>query len=182
MIGIVTLNEVKDHLDKTDSKDDAELLDFIQATTRVVEEYVGVILPKTFVERHAGNGMFIRLFKGPVLSITSIEGFLAPLATPIVPADYVLQGDTSTIYSTNGYGFTTGPYKITYQAGRSFVEPNWRAAAKIIVAHMWTTQRGNITRLPVTDEASLPPGYTYSVPRKALELLRGERRDRVVVA
>ena len=181
MIGIVTLNEVKDHLDKTDSKDDAELLDFIQATTRVVEQYVGVILPRTVVERHAG-GTYIQLLKGPVLSVTSIEGFLEPLSTAITSGDYMLDGENSRIYATSPYGFTGGPYKVTYQAGRSFVQPNWRAAAKIIVAHMWTTQRGNLSRLPQVDEAALPPGFTYSVPRKALELLRDERRDTVVVA
>lgn len=181
MIGIVALNEVKDHLDKTDTKDDAELLDFIQATTRVVEEYVGVILPRTVVERHV-SGTYIQLFKGPVLSVTSIEGFLEPLSTAITFGDYVLDTDNSRIYPKTLYGFSSGPYKVTYQAGRTFVEPNWRSAAKIIIAHMWTTQRGNLVRLPTSDEASLPPGYTYSVPRKALELLRGERRDKVVVA
>lgn len=186
MIDLVSLDDMKQHLDMTGTDEDAELKSFIASGTAVVEDYVGIIVPKTYVERHSA-GPYLTMFHGPVLSVTAVEGFLAPLAVPLSGGQLVLDGERSRIYRADGGEFNEGPYRVTYIAGRTTITENYRMAARIIIAHMWRTQRGSMSRLsrfPSSsgDEPGTPVGITYSVPRKALELLRDERRDRVVVA
>lgn len=183
MSALVGLVEVKEHLDKVTSTDDAELITFINSVTPVVEDYVGDIDIKTYNERHAAcYEPYLRLRHGPVLSVTSIKDWLDDSLLYATGA-LKLDTETGTVYLKDG-GYFTGirPYLVIYEAGRSTIGENLRMAASMIVAHNWKTQRGALIRFPGSDEASLPPGFTYSVPRKALEYLRSERRNKVVVA
>lgn len=171
-VQIVTIDEVKAHLNKTTTDDDAELAEFIDAATPVVEHYAGPVLPATFVERHRTNCRLV-LYRTPILSLTSVEPWLTNGTTYNV-AELMFDPDTGVVERSNGLPFTGGPFKVTYQAGRIAVPANVRMAALIIVAHMWETQRGRPAKFPTGDAGTYVPGATYSVPRKALELL-GER-------
>jgi hypothetical protein len=178
---VVQLDEVKDHLDITKDDNDAELLTFIYSVTPVVEDYVGDIEPKTRSERHRA-GDYFDLRHGPAMSVTSIADYLTD-AILWTSSSVVLDVELGRIYPKDGVNFWLArAYRVNYQTGRTVVTDNVRMAAKMIVAHNWKTQRGALVRFPGSDDPQLPPGFTYSVPRKALEYLRSERRNKVVVA
>lgn len=178
---IVQLDEVKDHLDITTDANDAELLTFIASVTPVVEDYVGDIQSKTYSERHRA-GDYFDLRHGPATAVLSIADYLTD-AILWYPISVKLDPELGRIYPKDGVTFSLArAYSVNYQTGRSVVSDNVRMAAKMIVAHNWKTQRGALVRFPGSDDTQLPPGFTYSVPRKALEYLRSERRNKVVVA
>lgn len=184
-MAIVTLDEVKAHLNKTSTSSDPELQDFIDAATPIVEEYVGPVEPNTFVERHP-EGQKIRLFEQPVISVDAVEPWLTE-GTTYAPDDLQLDGRLGKVERLDGEPFTGGPFKVTYTAGRSVVPENIKKATLIIVAHMWKTQRGRMPDMPVDsrdDSGPVPTTVTYAVPRRALEYLKPDEpiMDSVVVA
>jgi len=182
MTDLVTLDDVKQHLDITRSTADAELMDYLEAATTVVEQYIGPVLPKTYVEKHAA-GDRIGLFHPPVLSLTSVDPwFTTGYGTSYDVSLLTFDAQTGIVYRSNGYPFYWGPFKVTYVAGLTVVSQNVRLATLIIIAHLWKTQRPAPPKLPGThlpEETEVPAGMSFAVPRRALELL-GKRR--VVVA
>jgi hypothetical protein len=65
-----------------------------------------------------------------------------------------------------------GPLRWTYLAGRSDVPANVDLAARLILQHMWETQRGRqgAERRGGSDEV-FDPRFGFSIPRRAQELL-----------
>lgn len=178
---ICSLDEVKEHLDKTTTADDAELRAFIDSVTPVVEDYVGDIELHTYSERHMA-GPYLSLRHGPVLSVQSITDWYTDAVLYVTNAVKV-DTDTGKVWLKDQSGFSgSSAYQVNYTTGRTVVASNIRMGAAMIVAHNWKTQRGSLTRFPGQDDAALPPGFTYSVPRKALEYFRGAMRNKVVVA
>lgn len=170
---IVGLTEVKKHLNKTSNADDSELKGFIAAADAVVESYVGPVITRTVTERHR-NGSVIALFKPPVLSLTSVTRVYSS-GTSWDVADLDVDLEAGIITRLDGGSLHGGPWDVVYSAGRVTVAGNIKTAAKIIVKHLWETQRGQMTKLPVgggIDNVPVSTGISYAVPRRALELLR----------
>lgn len=172
MADVVSLDEVKDHLGKTTDGDDGELMEYVEAATSIVEKYIGPVVAQAFIERHSSGRRFV-LRRTPILSVTSVVPWLATGATYAV-VDLVLDADTGVVERSNGMPFISGPFRVTYQAGRTVVPPNARLAALIIIGHLWETQRGRskITLGGNSDVVPVP-GMSYAVPKRALELLGG---------
>jgi hypothetical protein len=82
---------------------------------------------------------------------------------------------SGTLYATNSYGYWTGGFnniKVTYVAG--YVNPPMSAKQGVleIIRHLWQTQRGAINVMGRTQTGDeLYTGSTYSLPRRAMELL-----------
>lgn len=170
---IVTLAEVKAHLNKSTNSDDTELLGFIDAADAVVESYVGPVITKTITERHL-NRSVIALFAPPVLSLTSVTRVYTT-GTSWTVADLDVELSTGIVSRADGLALYGGPWDVVYEAGRATVAGNIKTAAKIIVKHLWETQRGQMTKLPIgggIDNVPVATGISYAVPRRALELLR----------
>jgi hypothetical protein len=179
MAELIMLDELKEQLDKTSTDDDAELMDVIEATTPVVEDITGPVIPKTFIERHPG-GPRLTLFRTPVISITSVVPWLT-IGTIYDVLTLTIDSEFGHVYRLNGLPFTGGPFKVTYVAGRQPVPANIRLGAKMIAAHLWDTQRGKLVKLPTgggTSEARVPPGY--AAPKHAQELLQASVKGPVV--
>lgn len=172
MTEVLFLHEAKEQLDKTTTADDAEIMDFIEATTFLVEGFIGPIRPTAFVEKHPSGGDYLLLFRMPVLSVTSVEPWFDS-GTSYAPGDLVVDTETGRVYRKNGLCFTGGPFKVTYSAGRTAVPANVRLAARMIIGHLWETQRGRLIRIPAPGggetQARVPPGY--AAPKHAQELL-----------
>lgn len=172
---IVSLAEAKAHLRKpaTASDDDDDLMGFIRAATGVVEQYVGSVVRRTWVETFDGGGHSrLLLAHPPALSVTSVVEDGATLAA----ADYKLHPASGVL--TRVAGSWDLPWRpgiqnvvVTYAAGRTAVEASWRLAALIIVKHMWETQRAAAPGPLTQGNEDFDPRYTYSIPRRALELL-----------
>ena len=182
-IGVVSLSEAKAHLNipATDTDYDDELRLFMDATTDLVENYLGIIIGKrTYTsELYDGNNEFIRIRNPKVISITSVYENGALLNSGEYVMDYTGQRlyriGSGTLYATNSYGYWSGGMNnisISYVAG--FVNPPAavRQGTLETLRHLWQTQRGSSSvmgRQLQGDETYSTP--TYSLPRRAMELL-----------
>ena len=182
-LGLLGLDEVKSHLNisATDTTLDEELRRFIDAATDLAEQYLGQILGRrTFTdELYDGGTEFIRIRNPKVISITSVYENDALVSSTAYNLDYTGQRlyriGSGTLYATNSYGYWTGGFnniKITYVAG--YVNPPMAAKQGVleIIRHLWQTQRGAMnvmTRNQSGDD--FYQGSTYSLPRRAMELL-----------
>jgi hypothetical protein len=169
---LLSLASAKKHLNigaSTLTYDD-EIRDWLAGITRVVEYYVGACVPRTVVD-YAQEGPLIRLGTSPVMSITSITPYLTAGRT--YSALEVVVSTDGRIYLLTGMPFVMGPFEITYRVGRNPIPANIAQAARIILGHLWETQRG-ASGLPLqgSDDSSFVPGFGYAVPNRALELLK----------
>lgn len=182
---IVSLAEVKKHLNKTSTDDDEELQDFIDAAQSMIEREIGEVTPKTVSEYHDGGGYSITLWNGPVVSITSVTEYMnGTLLKVLTTNEYRL--DTAgfiTRHTSSGAQF---PFQggcddvlVTYIAGRAQpISPHIRLAAKELTAHLWrNTQLGRTRRgtRAVTDEDAAPSTLNFSMPNRIREILGAKR-------
>lgn len=178
---IVTLAETKTHLniDSSNTASDAELAGFISGATATVERYVGPVVYRTVTEVFDGGRPDLLLTQHPVSSITSVT----VSGTALTSDDYEFNGDTGVLTRVSGsarVAFTSGIQNVSvvYVAGVASntaavaaAAPNSRLAALIIVQHMWETQRPAAAGPFTQGSDDYDPRYSYSVPRRALELL-----------
>lgn len=173
---IVSLADAKAHLNITDSSSDSELAGFISAATGPVEQYVGAVINRTVTETFDGGRPNVLLSHLPVASITSVVDGGATLTAD----DYEVATDSGVLYRVAGSGlsaFTAGVRSVVavYVAGQAAaiaaVPGHIRMAALIIIQHLWETQRPAAQGAFSQGSDDYDPRYSYSVPRRALELL-----------
>lgn len=169
---ILGLAAAKTFLRVTSSDDDEELRGFLEAITEIVERHVGRAVPvRTFVEEKPG-GCALALDKHPVLSVTSMSPYLSA-GISYVAADVDVSSN-GIVRLKSGVDFW-GPLRITYVAGSAVIPANYTLAAKVILQHLWQTQRGpavNSARFAGDDdESSFLKANGFSVPHRAIELL-----------
>jgi hypothetical protein len=151
---------------------DDELMGFVRSATAVCEQYVGAIARTAFTESFDGGVSRVALSHAPVLSVTSVT----ESGNALVASDYTLSPLSGVLTRTSNFvefPFYMGSRNVTvsYLAGRTATPPNVRQAALIIVQHMWETQRPAGGGPFGQDSGDYDPRYSYSVPRRALELL-----------
>lgn len=183
-IGIVSLEEVKNHLNynSTSTADDEELRRIIDAATDLCEQYVGQVLGRrTFTdELYDGGADCLRLRNPRAISITSVYENGALVASNGYALDYTGQRlfrvGSSTLYAQNSYGYWAqgmNNVKVTYIAGFENPPASAKQGVLEVIRHLWQTQRGSMNvlggRSLQGDETYTTP--TYSLPRRAMELL-----------
>jgi hypothetical protein len=182
---LVSLRDVKLTLNMslTDTTYDEELRVYIESATSAAEDHRDEVLAKrTFTHeqhfRYAADSFVLP--KRPVVSLTSIEnvetGSLSGLG------GYHLDGSTGKVWSTTG-GYFTGLLKFTYVAGYTVVPSAYSLAVRLIIQHLWETQRGpqGASRFAGgMDDAALMRFRSMNifVPPRAQELL-GDRMPMV---
>jgi hypothetical protein len=175
---ILSLADAKKHLNITSSRDDEEIRFWNSATTRAVEHYTGPVIARSFTEVHNVRiATAIALLHTPVVEVTAV----APVQSGGVGygvEDLTLDGMTGVIARHDG-GPLYGPLRITYTAGRTIIPENITAGARIILEHLWRTQRPNRGGLAGGGEdysvGEPIPGLGYAVPNRALQLLERDR-------
>ena len=169
---IVSLDDAKKHLDipLTDTDDDEEILDWLAAITPVIEDMAGACVPRTVVE-YQDAARILRLNVTPVISITSIAPYLSAGST--YTSGMVRVTEDGRVLLLSGLRFLNGPFEITYRAGRVPMPANIIQAVKIILTHLWETQRG-ASGLPLQggDDVTIIPGLGFAIPNRALQLLK----------
>jgi hypothetical protein len=172
---IVSLDEAKDYLkiEPENTSLDDELAAFIRTIVPAVEFFAGPVEPKTY--RRTGYGYFeVVLSPAPVISITSVDSYGTPIDPTLLSIDY----ETGIVYYTDlRTVFPRGRMTFTFIAGRRIIPANITHGAKVILAHMWETQRGRgrtvtTTRRTASDDTTFVPGLGYSVPNRAIEMLK----------
>lgn len=185
---LVTLAEVKTHLNKTDSSDDAELQGFVDAATPIIENIGGPVIQRTIVEYYDGGQSRLELNSLPIVSVTSI---IETYGQTNYTLTEVTLGGAST-----GFGFTmdylTGQVirraynaearfpvgannvQVTYVAGRTAVPANVRLAALMLIQHLWSTSQLNRNggRPSFGGDDSFTAGAGFAVPNRVRELLQ----------
>ncbi|MEH0442448.1 hypothetical protein QA811_01935 [Streptomyces sp. B21-102] len=171
--GIVSLAEARAHLnmEPSETADDDELRGFIGAATGAVEKALGrTLVRRAFVDRLdiSGSVDSVLLRRVPVLSLTSVAS--ADGATTWDIEDLRVDGASGLVVATAGAVFT-GSMDFAYQAGMAVIPDSYRLAGKIIVQHLWETQRGAMGVQLGGEGETWNPGRGYAIPRRALELL-----------
>lgn len=169
---LISLRDAKRHLNipSTSTSDDDEIRSWLAGITPVIEDLVGVCVPRTVTDEYHDNAQIMRLDETPVLSVTTILPWYTGGLTYAAAALRV--DDDGRVCRLDGIPFVGGPFAVTYLAGRRPIPPNITQAAKIILGHVWATQRG-ASSLPLAGGDDTNDGRLgYSIPNRALELLR----------
>ncbi|MFB6771141.1 hypothetical protein [Streptomyces sp. NPDC056337] len=175
---ILSLRDARQHLNRVSTTDDDELRFWNNATTRAVEYFVGPVVARSFTEEHhLRNARAVVLHRTPVLALTAVDSVLT--GGTAYPADRLhVDRSTGEVLPLTG-GRLDGRLRFTYRAGRTVIPENILAGARIILEHLWLTQRGNRGGLAgggqdyaVTEPI---PGLGYAVPNRALQLLEPDR-------
>lgn len=176
---VLPLSDAKDALNilQTTTTYDNE----VQSYLDTIEAGLETIIGGPIVNRTIANERVRQTYTNPVLvlrqrvvqSVTSIvdEWSGATLDLSSIVVDQV----TNMVSRKGNLPFLfRGPWcLVSYVAGQgTAVAPAFNAAAKIILAHLWSTQRGpGLAPVPNMDVTYLP-GMSYGIPNRALELLR----------
>lgn len=179
-MALLTLADAKAQLNITGDTEDAELQAYVDGVTPVIENYVGPVEPREVVEIHDGGVRLVLVLRQtPVLSLTSVAAVLTGSTAPAVDALVLVDPDSGEVRRRDG-GYLRGLLQVTYQAGRPSVPPTINLAARILVQHLWRTQRptrgGGLAGGGDDYSVSEPiPGFGYAVPNRVLELLEPYR-------
>ena len=178
--GIISLRDAKKHLNMslTLTTNDDELRTHINSATKVVEYYVGPVAIRSVTQVVRG-GASVVLSRTPVISLTSVTAVYA--GGPIYNVDDLdLDGETGIVRHLLGVPLV-GPLRWVYKVGRTVVDANWQLSARIIVKHLWETQRGGSRRPGMGGqsddivEQQLVSVMGFAVPRRAVELLQPDQ-------
>lgn len=184
---ITDLTTLKKHLNKsiTDTTDDDELMDWLDAARWVIENITGPIIPTTFTETHeAAGARVVRLRRRPVISVTAVTVSVGGDSWPLVaettpPGDrqFTVTPSGLLYYRANGWTLRwTGTALVTYMAGRRVPQENLVMAAREFITHAWRQSQlaAGGTR-PRTDGPD-PTSLSYGVPNRVRELLGGQKK------
>lgn len=168
---LLSLADAKLHLNISASTTtfDEELREFIEAVTKVVEQYVGPITRRTYVRRVPGYCYAVALPHTQVLSITSIT-LVSDGTSPVTISDLTINTEAGIVAYKTGTAFPFGEMEWTYLVGRSYVHPNWTLAAKMILEYNWESQLGSLPSVQGDSDADYISKRTLVPPRAGLLL------------
>lgn len=177
---ILSLADAKAHLNITGAGDDDEVRFWNNVSTRAVEYYVGPVVARTVTEDHSvRRAPVVVLLNTPVLRLTAVTAALTGAVAPAVDGLGV-DAVTGEVFRLDG-GTLSGRLRFTYAAGRTVIGEHITGGARIVLDHLWRTQRagrrgalagGGGDDYAVTEPI---PGLGYAVPNRAVELLAPDR-------
>lgn len=173
---VLDLTAAKKHLnmDGNRDQDDDELAEMLATAVELVELVRReAILPVEVVETQLATGAgSVMLDRTPVLEVRSVTGTDGRGPWPV--ADLTVEHTLGRL--TSRAELLRGAITVDYRAGRETVPALYRQATKVILAHLWQTQRrplGGGQRFGSTSAAD-SENFTvagWSLPRSAVELL-----------
>lgn len=174
---LISLRDAKEVLNMslTDTTYDEELRIYIEGATRAAEIHRDEVLAKrTVVEEFLlSNRSTVVLTRRPVVSLTSIQN--VETGASYSTAGYHLNTSTGKVWATTGAALD-GLIAVTYVAGYAVVPGAFTLAVRLIVQHLWETQRGPMGASRFAgglDDAALMRfrAMNIFVPPRAQELL-----------
>ena len=185
-VRVMSLQDAKDMLNipAANTGSDAEIDSWIASIESGLERFTGgPVISRTIVERaelaSAYTALLVR--QRPLVSVQSIVSVATGTA---VSTSGGLDIDTNAgiIRTKIGWPFY-GPFftfgaavTVTYTAGWGTAVPAaFGSFARIVIQHMWETQRGPVA-MPMAGEPSMAvPGFGFAIPNRAAELLNGSQ-------
>lgn len=174
---LISLRDAKEVLNiaLTDVTYDEELRIYIEGATRAAEIHRDEVLAKRTVveEKLLRNCDYTVLTRRPVVSLTSIQN--VETGASYSTAGYHLNTSTGKVWALTGGSFD-GLIAFTYVAGYTVVPGAFTLAVRLIVQHLWETQRGPMGASRFAgglDDAALMRfrAMNIFVPPRAQELL-----------
>lgn len=170
-LGLVGLDDVKQHLNMTGTSSDEELRQTLLAATSAAEDYLRRPLRRlaqtqTFYTRH-GNGRGLVLSRTDVASVASV----VEDGTTLTAADYDANLSAGVVWRADCREWCY-PTTVTYTTA-GIESPALRQAVLELTRHLWETQRGTMPMMPrgVDGMDAFNPAMGYSLPRRVTELL-----------
>ncbi|MFD6684175.1 head-tail connector protein [Micromonospora parva] len=176
-MALLTLAEAKAQLNISTSTNDVELEAYIAGVTTAIEAHVGPVDPRPVQETYETPSCGARavvLRQTPVQSLTSVTPVLSGGVAYNVTG-LTVDATTGTVRRLDGGRFY-GLLLFSYMAGRSEVAATLNLAGRLMLQHLWRTQRGS-ARGPVIaggddyDVNEPVGGWGYAIPNRVLELL-----------
>lgn len=192
MTDLATLADVRLVLNMApgDTSHDAELTEYLDGITAVIEYYTGPILSAAFDEYHDGGSTQIVLRRSPVLTVTSVtQMFHGNILQTLTEQE---QDGTGL---DDGFGYSidleqailtrrqmgiAAPFAaglrsvhVVYTAGYAVVPPNVKRAALDLVKFNYDPQRGprrNLGR-PMAGSEDAQPLLGFWIPNRVVEQL-----------
>ena len=167
---LLSLDDAKDALNITTDTDDGEIRAYIDAATDLIEAQVGAIIDRTVTRQVRASGGVLRLPIFPVKSLTSVAASLDGGLTYDV-ADLTV-GPQGVVRLTNRAPIFPDLYDVTWTVGIDEAPPRMVQAARVLLTHLWATQRG--ASAPGLNRAvdEYDPTATYTMPHRVVELLQ----------
>lgn len=186
---IISLADVKQQLNITATTFDDELRSYIVGATAAIERHLNeCVIRRTIVEEKYltdyayGLGQSygqpaawgtparkVALDKRPAIALVSVSRVDGTFSYDITGLHLNSSGIIDVMFGTPLWGHLT----FTYTAGYVTIPGDFTLAARIIVQHLWQTQRGN-TGWPKPggmDDSLATAGLGFAIPNRALELL-----------
>ncbi|MFE9923273.1 hypothetical protein ACFYQA_17310 [Streptomyces sp. NPDC005774] len=172
---LFSLADGREHVNLKNTREDDELRYWINVTTRAVEIFTGPVVVRPVTEdHHMGGAQSLALRQRPVLAVTALVPLLDGGTT--YDPDRLNVDSVAGIVTRKDGGLLRGPLRATYTAGRPVIPDNITGAGRIILQHLWRTQRpsrggalaGGGDDYSVTESI---PGLGYAIPNRAMQLL-----------
>jgi hypothetical protein len=164
----------------TPGDDDERLRLYIAAVTPVIEDIVGTVVQRTFVETVSGRAdtsgrSMLFLSRTPVVSVQSIVGQRAGTFEPDL-SSLVIDSATGGLLLGNWYEWY-GPVTVSYTAGMTSVPANILLAAQEEFRYLWQVgQQGNRPSFGEGGEPTMMTPSGFAVRPRVLELCAASRR------
>jgi hypothetical protein len=184
---VISLDDAKNFVafDSTGGKEDI-LRQIMAAATELIEDIAGICVVRTFTDQRitGSTAQVIKLPHSPLpndTSVTSISSVFngGPVWTQ-AGNDFIVFPNSGTVQLTSLMPFYFGPWKATYQAGRSIIPQKIQLAAKEIIYDLWATQRQfGMDQLEPSPEDTArweQMLVTYKIPPHAMAMLNAEER------
>lgn len=185
-IRVLSLQDAKDMLNipQSTTSSDAEIDAWIASIESGLERFTGgPVINTAITERvEATDGYTVLCVRQrPLVSLTSVVNVGS--GVPLGLTDMTdLDPNAGTIRRRLGWPFF-GPFyqylpifTVTYVAGWGTAVPAaFNAFARIVIQHMWTTQRGPVAMPMAGEPAVAVPGFGFAIPARAAELLNGSQ-------
>lgn len=177
-VTVLPLQDAKDTLNipASSTSSDAEIQSWIATIESSLERATGgPIINRTVVERaEILSGTIISVRQRPLVSVTTIT---AAGGGTITTTGLDVDTNAGLIRRQLGLPFYFGlpTVTVTYVAGWGVSVPAaFNSFARIVLAHLWTSQRAGAAAMPMGGgEMVTPPGFGFAVPNEAAELLNG---------
>lgn len=166
---IVSLADAKAQLNIDAATSDEELRVYLEAATGVVERHLGqAVVKRSFTEEHDVHGGLV-LNWTPVVSLDSLELVDGTYSWNVADLHVSPAGVVTSPLGVAPYGHVS----VSYTAGMTVVPQHVGLATRIILQHLWDTQRGNLggPRAGGLADSIGVPGMGFALPNRALELL-----------
>jgi hypothetical protein len=176
---VITLDDALDHLnyESPTSAEQAEIGVHVTAASQAVDYFVGPVIVREFTDYEVCGRYSLVLDRRPVVDLVSITPCDGGSALDV--DGYRVVPNAGLVRPLAGGRLRGGPFDVVYTAGHAAdvgVVPEALAlACRIIVAHLWQTQRGaTLGPQPGAfgeDLATGSGGSGYAIPYRARDLM-----------